>query len=254
MIATLSAPDYFSLARRAAERVGFPADTPPCELRPRAGHIDLILADGDREALAACGAALLNAQLALRAAGYAATADLLPDRSRPEVVASLSVRARCVPSAAERALAQAVPAAREHRGEVVANPVPPPVRTALVAAAAREECDLVPLEEPAEAAALERALHGAGWLAEVHNGPERLVAVLSSHTDTPRGQLRTGRALQRVLLTGWILGAEVAVLLHPEAAQKARPELRPFLRGQAHPQAVLELGHVPAKPSRRRTR
>lgn len=255
MTTTLSAPDHLSLAREAVARIGFPADSAPCELlRQGDGRIDVLLAGGDREALAACGAALLNAQLVLRAAGRAATVDLLPDHTRPELVASLSIRARCTPSAAERALAGAIPAAHEHRGEVVANPVPPHVRDALAAAAAREECDLMPVEGPAEAAALERALHDAGWLSKVHDGPERLVAVLGSHADTPRAQLRTGRALQRVLLTGRVFGTQVAVLLHPEATQKARLELRPFLRGQHHPQAVLELGHLPRTSPRRRSR
>jgi hypothetical protein len=73
--------------------------------------------------------------------------------------------------------------------------------------------------------------------------------VLNSYTDTVRGQLQAGRALQRVLLTSSVQGAQVALLLRPEAVQKARPELRGMFGGQATPQALLEFGYqAPAPP------
>ncbi|TNC23533.1 hypothetical protein [Amycolatopsis alkalitolerans] len=236
---TLSEPEYVTSAIAAAARVPFPGDT-----RASRGRIDVLLDDGDRESLAACGAAVLNIQLALRASGHAATVDLLPDHTRPGLVAVVWIRATCVPSYHERALARAIPALREHHGPFAGGPVPQRVRTALVHAAAREEAELA-LLEPAAA---------VGTLKEQLSDSDGLVAVLSSHTDTARGQLQAGRALQRVLLTSSVHGAQAAVLLRPDAVQKARPELRGFLGCQVHPQAVLEFGYAPPAPPKQRRR
>lgn len=248
MTKLLSEPDHVASAIAAATRMAFPDDGHPCRPQARRGRIDVLLDDGDREALAACGAAVLNMQLMLRAAGHAATVDLLPDRTRPELAAVVWIRATCTPSLQERALARAIPIVREHRGTIPGGPVPASVRLALVRAAAREEGELVLVEPPAEVDALQRLLAGAGWISET----DGLVAVLNSHTDTPRGQLQTGRALQRVLLASIVQGARATVLLWPEAVQKARAALRGFLDGQVNPQAVLEFGYQPPPPQRLR--
>jgi hypothetical protein len=252
MTKTLSEPDHVASAIAEATRVPFPDDGHPCRLHARHGRIDVLLDDGAREALAACGAAVLNLQVALRASGHAATVDLLPDRTRPELAAVVWIRATCTPSSQERALARAIPAVRDHRGPLSGGPVPASVRMALMRAAAREEGELVLLEPPAEVDALQGLLTGAGWMSRAGNGAKGLVAVLNSHTDTPRGQLQSGRALQRVLLTGSAHGARTAVLLWPEAVQKAKPELRGFLGGQVNPQAVLEFGYASPAPPRQR--
>ncbi|WP_236792489.1 hypothetical protein [Amycolatopsis sp. GM8] len=249
---TLSEPDYVRSAIAAAERA-FPEGEHPFRAEPARGRIDVLLDDGDREALAACGAAVLNMQLALRAAGHAATVDLFPDRTRPELVAVVWIRATCTPNARERALARAIPARHEHHRPLPDGTVPLSVRNALVQAAAREEGELVLLDPSAEVGTLERRLTEAGWLTGGPTGG--LLGVLNSRTDTVRGQVQTGRALQRVLLTSSVQGAPVAILLRPEAAQKARPELRGFLGGQVNPQAVLEFGYPPPPlPEQRRRR
>jgi hypothetical protein len=253
MTRTLSEPEHVAAAIAAATRVPFPDGRRPRRLQAGHGRIDVLLEDGDREALTACGAAALNMQLALRAAGHAATVDLLPDRTRPDLVAVVWIRATCVPSSQERALARAIAGHREHRGPFPTGPVPVGVRMALVRAAAREEGELVLLEPSAEVGTLRHRLTEAGWLSGAED-PAGLVAVLNSYTDTPRGQLQTGRALQRVLLTSSVQGAQAALVLRPEAVQKARPELRGILGGQANPQAVLEFGYQPPEPPRQRHR
>ena len=117
-------------------------------------------------------------------------------------------------------------------------------------AAERVEADLLLLDPPAAADAVGGLLTEAGWL--TGPGPAGLVAVLSSYTDTLRGQVRAGRALQRVLLTGIVQGARARVLLRPEPVQKARPELRGFLGHQVNPQAVLAFDFAPPVPPRPR--
>ncbi|GHF33711.1 hypothetical protein FHX82_005316 [Amycolatopsis bartoniae] len=250
MTKTLSEPDYVASALTAASLVPFPDPAHPWRLVARPGRIEVLQSDGDREALAACGAAVLNMQLALRAAGHAATVDLLPDRTRPDLLAVVWIRARCTPSIQERSLARAIPVLHEARVPRGGGPVPPDVRAALVRAAEREEADLLLLEPPAEVDALRGLLAEAGWL--TGSGLAGLVAVLSSYTDTLRGQVRAGRALQRVLLTGVVQGARARVLLRPETVQKARPELRGFLGHQVNPQAVLAFRFAPAVPPRQR--
>ncbi|GAA5168197.1 hypothetical protein [Amycolatopsis dongchuanensis] len=252
MTKTLSEPDYLASALAAANLVSFADPAHPCRLLPGPGRIDVELEDGDREALAACGGSVLNVQLALRAAGHAATVDLLPDRTRPELLATVSIRARCLPSPQERALARAIPAVSAPPRGDGAGPVPAAVRQTLVRAAEREEADLLLLEPPGEVTALRGVLSDAGWLPGAAAGPAGLVAVLSSYTDSLRGQVQAGRALQRVLLTGCVQGARTAVLLRPDEVQKARPELRTFLGHQLNPQAVLAFDYAPALPPRQR--
>src|SRR3954447_10508959 len=43
----------------------------------------------DRELVMSCGAALLNARLAVRALGFAATVDVFPDQSDPDLLAAV---------------------------------------------------------------------------------------------------------------------------------------------------------------------
>ncbi|MTD56428.1 hypothetical protein [Amycolatopsis pithecellobii] len=249
---TLSEPEHITSAIAAAGRALRTGDQ-ACRAEPGRGRIDVVLGDTDRETLAACGAAVLNMQLTLRAQGHAATVDLFPDRTRPELVAAVSIRATCIPSAADGALAGAVTGLHEHDGPLPGNLLPANVRTTLVRAAAREESELVLLDPAAEVGALDRRLTEAGWLTGRPRGG--LLAVLNSHSDSVRGQLQAGRALQRVLLTSHVQGAPVVVLLRPEAVQKARPELRVFLGGQVNPQAVLEFGYQPPPlPEQRRRR
>ncbi|KAA9158756.1 hypothetical protein FPZ12_022120 [Amycolatopsis acidicola] len=191
-------------------------------------RMDILLdpADESRQARVTAGAGVLNAQLVLAAAGFAATADFLPDKERPELLATLRVRARARPGTTDRALAQAI-AGRRSRALL------PP----LAGAAAREGAELIPLD----AASLPGEV--------VHSGQ---LVVLSSIADTPHAQLRAGCALQRVLLTSIARGAPVSVLPAPEKMSELQHALRERLGGWLNPQAVLDLGAAPAPPAQRR--
>ena len=93
----------------------------------------------------------------------------------------------------------------------------------------------------------------------VDDAPERpyerepLVAVLSSYTDTALAQVRTGQAMQRVLLTATATGVSASFLSQPVEIASTRAALRRLLGGRAHPQAVLRFGYgftAPATPRR----
>jgi hypothetical protein len=266
----------------------------------------LAVADADgREARLSCGAAILNLQLALRAAGRASAVHLLPDRARPHHLATVWLQGPCQVIPEDRAFARAITFRRSNRRPFTDRPVPVWIRGALVRAAALEGAALVLLDGPADldqlAGLLRHAEHLQSedpafqaelrrWTADSgrredgvsasaggprpapaslltlrhypgdDKRPERrlerepLVAVLSSFTDTPLAQLRTGQALQRVLLTGTTAGVSASFLSQPVEVCATRESLRGLLGGQAYPQAVLRFGYgfaAPATPRRR---
>jgi nitroreductase len=86
----------------------------------------------------ACGAAVLNARLALAAAGRPAKAELLPVREDPDVIARLTALPDRSPTYAEEELHAAIPRRHSNRAPFLAVPVAPDVRARLIAAARSE--------------------------------------------------------------------------------------------------------------------
>lgn len=80
-----------------------------------------------------------------------------------------------------------------------------------------------------------------------------LLAVLSTDSDDPRNWLRAGQALQRVLLTGCILGLQASYLNQPVQVASLRPRLQDLV-GAGFPQMLLRLGYpleeIPPAPRR----
>ena len=84
--------------------------------------------------------------------------------------------------------------------------------------------------------------------------PHPLIAVLYSFTDSPLDQLRSGQALQRVLLTATTEGLVSSFLSQPVEQAAQRRKLRRLLGDSRWPQALLRIGYgSPTAASPRRS-
>jgi hypothetical protein len=72
---------------------------------------------------------------------------------------------------------------------------------------------------------------------------EPMVAVLTTHGDTPRDHLRAGLALQRVLLSVTVLGLSASFLSQPMEVPHTRNALRALLDVPGQPQTALRIGY-----------
>ncbi|MGW5718589.1 Acg family FMN-binding oxidoreductase [Amycolatopsis sp. NPDC003865] len=82
---------------------------------------------------------------------------------------------------------------------------------------------------------------------------EPLVVVIGSFDDGPLDRIRSGQAMQRVLLTATAAGFDASFISQPVEVAPVRAELRQLLGGGLWPQIVLRLGKgtpVPWTPRR----
>jgi nitroreductase len=138
--------DEADLRRAAAAAILAPSlhNSQPWRFRLRAGAIE-VLADPDRRLVVAdrsgwavrvaCGAATLNARLALATAGVPADVVLRPDRAEPDLLARLTAGPGRPATYLETDLYAAVPRRHSNRRPFWPDPVPPEVRLRLIEAA-----------------------------------------------------------------------------------------------------------------------
>lgn len=110
-------------------------------------HLDpqrvLAVADPDgREARLGCGAALFNLRLALRVSGHGGDVRLLPDRSRPMLLAIVHLGRPKVATPLEMGLHTVIHRRHSHRRPFHQSPVPLPVRRLISEAAVAEGAEL----------------------------------------------------------------------------------------------------------------
>lgn len=308
MIRTESA--VLSAAIEAAVRAPSPHNTQPWIFEVGSSGVDLFLdperllsvCDPDgREARLACGAALMNLRLAIAAAGRGYDVEVLPDRTRPTLLAHVELGLRRRPHESELRLAAVIPRRFSNRRPFAEQSVPRNIRNLLTSAAHVEGARLVLLDEVGKLGAVATLIRRAdgvqaedpafraemlAWTAAEQQrrdgvpasagGPrsaggllpvrhhvassavrvyerDPVVAVLLTHTDGPRSQLRAGEAMQRVLLTATDAGLSASFLSQPMEIPSTRAELRALLGGDTYPQTVLRLGYgYPGTPTPRR--
>ena len=122
----------------------------------------LSVADPDgREARLSCGAALFNLRLALRAGGRNGDVRLLPDRSRPLLLAAVRVGQGRPATPLELGLHRAIHRRHSHRRPFRQGPVPHAVRHRMVEAAAEEGAELRMVDDPATVSKLAALIRNA---------------------------------------------------------------------------------------------
>jgi nitroreductase len=84
-----------------------------------------------RELVLACGAALLNLRLAIRATGVQPDVRTLPEHCPPDLLAIVRPAGRRPPTATDVALAAAIPRRRTNRRPFMPTPVPPSLQNQL---------------------------------------------------------------------------------------------------------------------------
>jgi nitroreductase len=218
-----------------------------------------------REVTQSVGAALLNVRVALAAGGWDTEVDRLPRLDDPDLLAVV----RPLPGPADPDLVRLAPAVRERRTDrrpFRTEPVAADLVRQLTALAAAEDVDLVPVLTADSRRLVARLTEQAGAQLDTTPGlradvrrwdPRGSRAVgaadapfvlLATRTDDPLAWLRSGEALERLLLEltrlGWAAGPVSQAIEVPAA----RHDLRAALCWDRHPQVLIRFGHVEDLP------
>lgn len=203
--------DPIGRALRAGSRAPSRYDSQPWRFDVVAEEIEILLDESrllpitdpqGREARLACGAALFNMRIALRAIAREPVVDLLPDPARTELLATLLVGEQRAATVVERRLAASIPE-RRTGGDLAARAVPDSVRRTLVRAAESEGCRLELIDSSPRfagtAVLIDRAErfaeHDPGFLAEKQEWTQRSRRPNTAETGHQAAAGRRGAAL-----------------------------------------------------------
>jgi hypothetical protein len=170
-----------------------------------------------RELLLACGAALLNLRVAIRALGVYPAVQQLPDSNQPELLAIVRPQGRGEATPADQRLAEAIARLHTHRHPFGSTTVPVPLLNGLRQAAKIEKAWMATLA-PAQLPIL-RTLIGQAEFAQQHD-PAFI-------TERPCGSGRDVDSAYEVPLSG-----------RPPPTPPDESELRDFTTGQARSRAA----------------
>jgi hypothetical protein len=217
------------------------------ELRADAFRRMSFTSPGMQAILISAGAALLNMRLTIAALGNRPVTSLLPDRSRPGLLAVLRRGAEAAPTPAERALYDVVPMAWRDCPNTCPHPVPPALRHLVRRAAEAERVWLRCVVDPADRDRLVALVPSLGSV-----GSDGLLAVIGSNHDLPAASLHVGQAVQRVVLTAAVIGLVTSVVAWPTALRVPGPLPEVVGRPGHCPRVILMMG-LPAAAHAGRT-
>jgi hypothetical protein len=226
----------------------------PCEFRALGSRLEMSVSDetlrddapGRAGTLIDCGAALLNARVALAHQELEAVVTRMPAGPSAALVARIEVRR---PSSPEESIADAPLAVFAERLRWVAHDSPPhrdvdlprQVTARLAAAAAREGAVLVRVLRPDHRAAIDRLLGHSQVPAQRRTPSRDTVLLLGTYANGPVDWLRTGEALQRARLELARVGLTGRLLLSSSAAPGMWDRLRAALSLDFSPQLLLRV-------------
>lgn len=192
------------------------------------------------DALLACGAALCNTTIALRATGAYSDVRLFPTPARPGLVAVVRPAGTRPVGRADRELAAAIAGLRTLPDTVEPFPLPAAVLGRLRAAAEADRAWLAfPRPEDLAAWHASQPTTNTARADPNRTAPEPLTAVIGTLQDGLPSRVQAGQATQRVLLTAALAGLSATV-----AVASPRAELRALLGGGLWPHTVLRIGHA----------
>lgn len=267
-----SSPSIISAALGAAVRAPSPHNAQPWLFEVDGSTIRLLLdrtrlGDGVEIARLACGAALCNLRIALRAHDRVGFVDLLPEPGNPDVLATVRVAGERVATATEHRLADAIGRMRLNPSAYLDKGVPEAGRSAMTSAAQTEGARLQFFDTVERYGRVVRLIHVADQTRDSEGGrtdrllpiPPRLterqpslLAVLSP-SEGDRYQLLAGAGMQRALLTATVLGLSASFLPRPLAVPALREALAGELSAHGVVQMLLRVGYSqPVIPASRR--
>jgi hypothetical protein len=198
-----------------------------------------------REAWVACGAALLNLRLAIRACGIEPVVHLLPDRDRPALLAAVEIdghRANTT-GGLELSMAIALLDTGTDTQHFEREMLPDALIGQLRYAARIEQAWIAPF--PASALPpQDQPVDQIGQRPRPANHDQ--ILVLGTLQDDPTSRLRAGQAMQRVLLTTTKFDLSVCFIAMSPNLTASREQLRHLIGGALWPQVLLQLGHIAA--------
>jgi hypothetical protein len=207
-----------------------------------------------RQAVIACGAALLNVRITLGHLGLEPRVATFPDVTRPDLVGRVEASTSRPPLAEEERLITAILRRRTRREPFLVGSVPAFALEQLGEAVAAEgaqllqirgvraaeldillaETDTTAKSDLATAAGLR-----AAWAPDGNRGG---VAVLCTTRDEPADWLRAGQALQRLLLEATLRDIDARMFTLALEDDEQRDQVRRQACAGRWPQLVLELG------------
>jgi nitroreductase len=122
-----------------------------------------------REMMISCGAALCNLRLAVRHLGFAAKVTLLPDLSRPDLLAEIGWGWHAPPTAEEELLYQSITRRHTHRGPFTAD-APPLLTGELMRMARHEQAELQIIYDPGQHRPLAELIRIAEQIQRTYRG------------------------------------------------------------------------------------
>jgi nitroreductase len=262
------------------------------ELRADRSRQLMALDPSGRELVLSLGAALFNARVALSARGWAVQTDRFSRPDEPDLAAVVRP-VPGAPEARLPLLADALHRRRTHRTGFLAEEVPDELLDYLSAAAAAEdsvlvavragvhrrllahltrEADAVQYGDPACRADLRRwgpqppiprpptqvadpHPESARRTVDSNSGEDRTFLLITSRTDDPIAWLRSGEALERVLLELTVLGWRASPMTQVLEVPATRARLRADVTRELYPQMLLRIGFAgPRSDDRNRCR